>query len=78
MAVLNQLFATQVEAGSAVDRRALMLWPRLNRRALSRCRHDPDRIARLVARRTNLDLTTIRALLTIPAVSNEDVALWFG
>jgi hypothetical protein len=65
-------------SGRSIDRRALALWPGLDRRALARCRHDPERIARLVARRTALDLATIRALLTIPTVPQQEIGLWFG
>lgn len=57
--------------------RALTLWPRLDRRALTRCAEDPVRIARLVARRTNLPLEAIRAILE-PRVSDVDRELWFG
>ncbi len=48
---------------SPVDRRALALWPRLDRRTLTRCRGDAGRIARHVARRTNLPLETIVGML---------------
>ncbi|HEU4673388.1 MAG TPA: hypothetical protein VFS32_10845 [Candidatus Limnocylindrales bacterium] len=68
----------EAAAGLSIDRRALALWPGLDRRALARCRHDPERIARLVARRTALDVPTIRALLTIPVVDRQEVSLWFG
>lgn len=62
----------------ALERRALALWPRLDPRALRRCRHDPHRIASLVARRTSLSLEAIEALLTMPAVSDDEARTWFG
>jgi hypothetical protein len=62
----------------AIDRRALVRWPGLDRHALSRCRHDPDRIARLVARCSSLPSEAIRALLGMPLVSAEDSGAWFG
>ncbi len=61
-----------------VDRRALALWPGLDRRALARCRHDPIRIARLVAHRSSLAPSAIRSLLSMPAVTPEEAATWFG
>lgn len=44
-------------------RRALALWPRLDRRALTRCHGDAARIARFVARRTSLSPDTIAGML---------------
>lgn len=43
--------------------RALLLWPRLDRARLGRLRHDRERLAALVARRTALALDAITALL---------------
>ena len=63
---------------SAVDRRALALWPGLDRQALRRCHHEPARIARLVARRTSLTIEIIQGMLTRPWVSGEDAEIWFG
>jgi hypothetical protein len=62
----------------AVERRALTMWPRLDRAALRRCRHDPRRIAALVARRTSIPPEAILQLLTMPVVSDDDVGIWFG
>ena len=45
-------------------RRALTLWPGLDRARLRQTRDDPLRIARLVATRTSLPLETILTLLT--------------
>ena len=43
--------------------RAVGLWPRLERRKLARARHDPDRVAALVARRTSLSEEAILKLI---------------
>lgn len=61
-----------------VERRALLLWPRLDRTALRRCNADPDRIAALVARRTTLSPEEIKSVLTMPRVTEEEVDTWFG
>ena len=45
--------------------RALVLWPRLNPR-LGRVRRDPNRMAAVIARRTNLSLDAILSLLGAP------------
>jgi hypothetical protein len=44
-------------------RRALLIWPRLDRRRLRRIGEEPMKIARLVARRTNLSVETIQAMI---------------
>ena len=43
--------------------RALALWPRLNVHRLARIRHDRDRVAALVSRRTTLSYVAILELL---------------
>jgi hypothetical protein len=48
---------------SPYSRRALALWPRLDREKLRRTRGDPRRIARLVSRRTTLSMETIVLIL---------------
>ncbi len=58
-------------------RRALALWPRLDRRALLRCGGDPARLTKLVARRTSLPPAIIRAILD-PGISEVDEEFWFG
>jgi hypothetical protein len=65
-------------SGPSLYQRALAIWPRLDTRALRRCRHDPRRVARLVSRRTSLPIETILAMLTMPRVSDEERATWFG
>jgi hypothetical protein len=62
----------------SLERRALALWPRLDRAALRRCRQDPARIAALIARRTALSPESIKQVLLMPAVTDEDVSTWFG
>lgn len=61
-----------------LERRALALWPRLGRSALRRCGHDPERVAALVSRRTNLEIDTIRRVLMACSVTDDEVATWFG
>jgi len=51
--------------GSPYERRALALWPRLDREKLHRTNGDPARIARLVARRTTLSFETIVLMLVM-------------
>jgi hypothetical protein len=70
--------AHETNWGHAIDRRALALWPRLDVAALRRCRHDPRRIALLVSRRTSLSIDVITRMLTMPMVSAEEAATWFG
>jgi hypothetical protein len=70
--------ADPIPGRPGIDRRALSLWPRLDQRALARCHHDLDAVARLVSRRTSLPIETIRALLAIPAVAPEETERWFG
>ena len=43
--------------------RAMVIWPRLDRRALARCGCDPARIANYVSRRTRMPIRSIEALL---------------
>ena len=64
--------------GTVIDRRALLLWPKLDSRALRSCGHEPRRIARLVARRTSLAADAIVAMLIAPEVSAEEAETWFG
>ena len=58
--------------------RALSIWPRLDRRALSRCAGDPQRIASVVARRTSLPIDAILALIMGPGATRVDIQTWFG
>ena len=62
-------------ASCAYGRRALALWPGLDRRALARCHCDPWRIAGIVARRTIMSREAIYALLRM---SDLDEELYFG
>lgn len=62
----------------ALERRALVLWPRLDRAALRRCKNDAHRIAALVARRTTMPPEAILNMLTMPRVADADIDTWFG
>ena len=66
------------EGIGALERRALALWPRLDRAALRRCRNDAHRIAALVARRTTMPPEAIFNVLTMPTVAENDIDTWFG
>ena len=61
-----------------IERRALAIWPRLDRAALRRCGGDPRRIARLVSHRTTLSIEVIVGMLTRPLVTREELESWFG
>ena len=63
---------------SVAAQRAIAMWPRLDMRALRRCNDDPHRIALLVAHRTSMPIESIVGLLTVPSVSPDDGAIWFG
>jgi hypothetical protein len=61
-----------------LERRVLTMWPRFDRAAIRRCGHDPRKVAALVGRRTSMSEEAIVRLLTMPAVSDDDVGTWFG
>jgi hypothetical protein len=61
-----------------VTERALLMWPRLDRRKLAKCADDPSRIARLVATRTNLPTEVIVGILTQPDRREDESTYWFG
>jgi hypothetical protein len=67
---------------ATLERRALALWPRLDRSALRRCGNDPTRIAALISRRTAMPPEQIIQVLvmTIPARDEPagDADTWFG
>jgi hypothetical protein len=65
-------------AADNFERRALALWPRLDRAALRRCNQDPERIAALVARRTSMPPEAIKSVFTMPSVSEDETRTWFG
>ena len=44
--------------------RAMVIWPRLDRRALARCGCDTTRIANYVSRRTRMPARSIETLLS--------------
>ncbi len=58
--------------------RALALWPRLDRRKLTRCGGDPRRMAALIARRTTLSRAAIVAMLLGTKVDEAEIETWFG
>ncbi len=62
----------------ALERRALALWPRLDRAALRRCHSDAHRIAALVARRTTMPPEAIFSVLMMPSVADDEIGTWFG
>ena len=70
--------AVRSEGADALERRALALWPRLDRAALRRCHNDARRIAALVARRTTMPPEAILNVLTMPRVADDDIGTWFG
>ena len=61
-----------------LERRALGLWPRLDKAALRRCHGDVKKISQLVSRRTTLPPEAIAKVLLMPAVNEDDVGHWFG
>ena len=65
-------------AAEAIRRRALLVWPRLDRAALRRCGSDPARVAALVARRSSLPRESIVSILLAPAVTDVEATTWFG
>ena len=80
MATIELVRGTSVrsEGTGALERRAMALWPRLDRAALRRCRNDAHRIAALVARRTTMPPEAILNMLTMPRVADNDIDTWFG
>jgi hypothetical protein len=66
------------EGPGSLEKRALVLWPRLDRTALRRCKNDAHRIAALVARRTTMPPEAILNMLTMPRVADNDIDTWFG
>jgi len=71
------LAASRSRALAETARRALLRWPRLDRRGLSRCAGDAACIASLVSRRTNLPPEVVRAILVSPETEIER-EFWFG
>jgi hypothetical protein len=65
-----------VQRPSYLAQRALTKWPRLDRRALTRCNGDVACITRLVSKRTALSPQSIRAMLL--GHEELDGELWFG
>ncbi|HXQ96214.1 MAG TPA: hypothetical protein VN800_04765 [Candidatus Acidoferrales bacterium] len=74
---LHAAAASRSRVLAEIARRALLRWPRLDRRALARCAGDVACIAALVSRRTNLPPEVIRTILVAPD-GETDRELWFG
>ena len=66
-----------VEACAYVQR-AMLIWPRLDRRTLARCGCDPRKIAAYVARRTSLSVDAIAALLEESVRAESEPSFYFG
>ena len=75
---LERESSVRSEGIGALERRAMALWPRLDRAALRRCHNDARRIANLVARRTTMPPEAILNVLTMPRVEDGDIDTWFG
>ncbi len=58
--------------------RALLIWPRLDRRTLARCGCDARRIAAYVARRTSLPVEVITAILEAGGRADREPSFFFG
>jgi len=69
---------TRISQELLLERRVLTMWPRFDRAAIRRAHHDPRRVAAMVGRRTRLPEESILRLLTMPALSDDDVVTWFG
>jgi len=67
-----------LEERFGATQRALLMWPRLDRRKLAKCADDPSRIARLVATRTNLPTEVIVGMLTQPDRREDESSYYFG
>jgi hypothetical protein len=59
-------------------RRAMAIWPRLDRRTLARCGCDPHRIAAFVAHRTSLPIEVITAILEDGERVENHPSFYFG
>jgi len=57
------VMSPSIDARRRIRQRALLLWPRLDRVRLARTAGDPERIARLVERRSALPVEVIVAML---------------
>jgi hypothetical protein len=54
------------ESADRIEQRAMMMWPRLNHKAVRRCCGDPARIAALIAHRTTMTREEIEAMIVDP------------
>ncbi len=62
----------------AFTQRAMLIWPRLDRRSLARCGCDSRRIAAYIARRTKLSVDAITAILEDSVRADREASYWFG
>jgi hypothetical protein len=78
----HQQSGVELAAAATLERRALALWPRLDRSALRRCGNDPVRIAALISRRTSMPPEQIIQVLVMSGsprdASGGDAGTWFG
>jgi len=62
----------------AFTQRAMLIWPRLDRRILARCGCDARRIATYVARRTSLPVEVIIAILEAGGRAEREASFSLG
>lgn len=58
--------------------RAVLIWPRLDRRMLAKCGCDARRIARFVSHRTSLPVEQITAMLENSDQADSELTYYFG
>ncbi len=62
----------------AFKQRAMLIWPRLDHRRLAKCACDSQKIAAYVARRTNLSIEDIIAILEGGGRGESEASFYFG
>ena len=62
----------------AYMQRAILIWPRLDRRMLAKCGCDARRIARFVSHRTSLPVEQIAAMLENGDQADGEPTNYFG
>ncbi len=67
---------TSSPIAGALERRALRLWPQLDRRELARCGGDPEQVADLIARHANLTVDAVTGILASP--DRTEPTFYFG
>ena len=76
MTTLGRSTKRRSTAVCAIGRRALLIWPGLDVRSLSRCGCRADRIALFVAQQTNLSVDVIIGIL-VP-IERAEPPFYFG